>query len=111
MLKSELIKTCSMAPVADAVSRSLGCDFHARLGSVAENRGAMPGQYAAILVKRFAHEASNRDWSRLGAVMNNADMPLLSGFRFLIEEMIDRDAIRGACFARDEVAGTSVAAA
>ena len=92
MLQTELITTCSIAAVAAAVLRSLGCDFHARVSEAAGLAGEETGAFAAGLVQRFAREANVRDWSRLQGVMAGDDMPLLAGFGFVVEEMIARQA-------------------
>ncbi|MCC2097460.1 MAG: hypothetical protein KDJ29_11250 [Hyphomicrobiales bacterium] len=93
MLRAELFRSCSNAAIADVALRSMGCEFHARVREIARRNDSEPGAYAAGLVGEFFDEAGSGDLKRLEAVMSGADMPLLTGFRFVVEDMLDRDAV------------------
>jgi hypothetical protein len=93
MLRTELFRSCSNAAIADVALRSMGCDFHSRIREIARRRDAEPGEFVAGLVAAFREEAHDGDLGRLDAVMSGSDMPLLSGFRFIVEDMLSRDAV------------------
>ena len=89
MLRMEIIHTCSNAAVAEAALRSLGQSFYSRIALLAGAYGVKPGAYAASLVLQFSEEACEDDWYALGDAMSRRDMPLLAGFKFILESSID----------------------
>lgn len=111
MLRTELIRSCSCAPIADAVLRSLGCDFRARVSLVAQTHDMPPGAFSAGLVKQFGDQANDVEWRRLASVMAGDDMPLLAGFRYIIEDMVERAAMAQICASKFNDVHTASAAA
>lgn len=93
MLRTEIIRTCSHEAVAAAALRSLDSVFCARVTLIACARGASPGAYAASLIRRFEQEATEDGWYALGAAIARRDMPVLEGFRFIVENMVDNENI------------------
>lgn len=91
MLRKELIHSCSYPVIADAALRSLGCDLRNRVAETASLSGKAPGAYAAALVSEFAELATARQWRSVQAVMSGDDTPLLTGFRYIVEFMLDSD--------------------
>ena len=89
MLRIEILHTCSNAAVAAAALRSLGAAFHDRMKLLAGAHDLCAGEYAAALVRRFAEDADEDAWCALGVAMARRDMPVLAGFRYIIESMID----------------------
>ncbi|MDP4593857.1 MAG: hypothetical protein NWT00_04730 [Beijerinckiaceae bacterium] len=100
MLRTELIRSCSNAAIADVMLRSLGCDFRSRVRDIACLDDQEPGEFAAGLITTFSADADAGDWRRLGDIMAGDDMPLLAGFRYIVEDMIDQSAMQDACAAR-----------
>lgn len=91
MLRTEIIRTCSHEAVAAAALRSLDSVFCARVTLIACARGASPGAYAASLIRRFEQEATEDGWYGLGLAIARRDMPVLEGFRFIVENMVDHE--------------------
>lgn len=108
MLRMEIIHTCSNAAVAEAALRSLGQSFYSRIALLAGAYGVTPGAYAASLVLQFSEEACEDDWYALGDAMSRRDMPLLAGFKFILESSIDGETRRRPC-GSDEHKGNSLA--
>ena len=107
MLRTELIHSCSSGLIADAASRSLGCGFRARIVAAANCEGCDPGAFAAGLVRHFSDGASADDWCELDRAMTGEDMPLLMGFRFIVDRMLVAEGetrCRGAISAMQSVA-------
>ena len=99
MIAQEIVSTCSNPSVAFAAVSSIGGDFAGWFDRQAANRNLSSGLFAAQLVREFAR--CGRDWEGLRAATRGADMPILSGLRFILErEMTLRggdsgDATRG----------------
>lgn len=89
MLRTDLVRSCSCPEIADAALRSIGCSFRSRVRDAALLCEVSPGEFAANLVKDFAVSALESDWRRLDAVMDGDDMPVLTGFRFIVEDALD----------------------
>lgn len=91
MLRSELIHSCSYAIIADAALRSIGYDFKTRVQEAAAHNAVEAGAFAARLVREFSQQACEEDLQELGRTMASSDMPLLRGFRYIVEYMLSEN--------------------
>ncbi len=92
MLIAELINSCSNERVAHAALVSIGPAFANDVEHVAEARGLSAEAYAAEQVRSFAARVGEDGWRRLSDAMSGEDMPLLRGFRHIVECAMRRDA-------------------
>lgn len=92
MLRAEIAHTCSNHAVAGAALRSIGDRFHSRIADLAKARNLGADAFAAALVKQFAENAGEDDWRRLDLAIARSDMPVLTGFRHIVETMIKEKA-------------------
>ncbi len=93
MLVADILNSCANDRVAAAAVASIGGEFAARLRAMARQHGTSVGNLAATLVQRFASHATERDWRRVTLKMSGSDLPLLCGFRAIVENRLDRVAI------------------
>jgi len=94
MMVREIVSTCSNPHVARAAVVSIGGDFARRLERDAADRNMSSGMLASRLVRHFVRRAADSDWEGARAASRNADMPILSGLRFILErglELHDED--------------------
>jgi hypothetical protein len=54
-------------------------------------RNLSSGMLASRLVRHFVHRAGDSDWQGVGEATRNADMPILSGFRDILERGLELD--------------------
>lgn len=90
MLRTDLFKSCSHPPIADAALRSIGSDFRSKVEDVAHNHGQDPASFTVHLLDRFADDANSDDWTNLDHAMTGRDMPVLSGLQHVVETMMAR---------------------
>jgi hypothetical protein len=89
MIVREIVSTCSNPHVARAALASIGGDFARRFERDAANRNLSSGTLASTLVRHFVDRASNADWQGVGEATRNADMPILSGLRYILERGVE----------------------
>jgi hypothetical protein len=94
MIAQEIVVTCSNPHVARAAVASIGGDFAERLEREASRRSLPMGTLASCLVRDFARRADEGEWEGVHQAARGADMPILSGLRYILE--------RGAHFRDDE---------
>ncbi len=85
MIVHEIVVTCSHPEVARAAVASIGGDFARRFSRDALRKNLSSGTLAAGLVRDFACKAGDRDWESLDEVTRGADMPILSGLRYILD--------------------------
>ena len=85
MIEREIVSTCSNPHVARAALASIGGDFARGFERDAANRNLSSGILASRLVSRFVRRAGDRDWEGVGKATRDADMPILSGLRYILE--------------------------
>ena len=85
MLMREIVVTCSNPHVARAAVASIGGDLARSLELDADSRRVGVGVLASRRVCDFAKRAHVSDWKRVRAAVRGADMPILSGLRFILE--------------------------
>jgi|SRR5208337_699721 len=90
MIVREIVSTCSNPHVARAALASIGGDFARRFERDAGARNLSSGMLASRLVRHFVHRAGDSDWQGVEAT-RNADMPILSGFRYILERGLELD--------------------
>ncbi len=85
MIVREIIVTCSNPHVARAAVASIGGDLARKLELDADQRRVGVGVLASRRVCDFAKRAHVSDWKGVRAAARGADMPILSGLRFILE--------------------------
>jgi len=85
LIAREIVVTCSHPEVARAAMASIGGDFAEQFSRDAESRNLTSGLFAAKLVNAFARKARQGDWAGLHDAIRGADMPILSGLRFVLD--------------------------
>jgi hypothetical protein len=85
MIVREIVLTCSNPHVARAAVASIGGDFARKFSKAAASRNLSSGLLAAKLVGEFACRAHEGDWAALGEATRGADMPVLSGLRYILD--------------------------
>ena len=91
MTAREIISTCSNPHVAGAALASIGGDFARRFERNAANRNLSSGMLASHLVSHFVRRAGDSDWEGVGKATRGADMPILSGLRYILERGLELD--------------------
>ena len=91
MMVREILSTCSNPHVARAAVVSIGGDFARRFERDAADRNMSSGTLASRLVRHFVRRADDSDWEGAQAAARNADMPILSGLRFILERGLELD--------------------
>lgn len=86
MITREIVSTCSNPHIARAAIDSIGGDFAGWITAEAERRNLSSGLLAAKLVSDFGHGARDRDWQGLGEAIRGADMPILCGLQYIVEQ-------------------------
>jgi hypothetical protein len=89
MIVREIVVTCSNPHVARAAVASIGGDFARRFCRDAANRRLSTGLLASRLVSHFARRADDVDWEGVDEATRGAEMPILSGLRYILERGID----------------------
>ncbi len=92
MLIADILHSCANEHVAEAAVASMGGAFSEAFGAAAERREMGPGALAVLLVRRFASEATERDWRHVTTVIGASDIPVLCGLRVILERMLERSA-------------------
>ena len=92
MIVNEIVLTCSNPHVARAAVASIGGDFEWRFSRSAASHNLSSGRFAATLVCDFARRAEDGDWEALDEATHGADMPILSGLRYILDRAIKRKA-------------------
>ena len=90
MTVSEILKTCSHEKVAGAAVASIGGDFVRRVNGVADRTGVAPGAFVARTVREFGRHAGERRISEVERAVKKADMPILQGLRYIVEEALEK---------------------
>jgi hypothetical protein len=90
MIAREIVVTCSNPHVARAAVASIGGEFARRLARDAARRNLTSGAFAAGLVRRFSLCAAESDWEGVDEATLGADMPILSGLRYILERALER---------------------
>lgn len=85
MIAHEIVWTCSNPHVADAAIASIGGAFAGWVNAEATRRRLSTGQLAASFVREFRDCALDDDWQDLRAAIRGAEMPILSGLRYILE--------------------------
>lgn len=85
MLVGNILHSCGNERVAEAAVVSIGGEFAERLRSLAARCELSVGDLVGRLVRRFAHEAAERDWRFVIAAMEGKDLPVLCGLRAIID--------------------------
>ena len=91
MIVREILRTCSNPHVARAAVASIGGDFAQRVSRDAAQRNLSSGLFAAGLVRRFSRRAGELDWKGVGEATRDADQPILSGLRYILERGVELD--------------------
>lgn len=91
MIVREIVITCSNPDVARAAIASIGGDFAQRFTRDAQSRNLSSGTLASRLVREFAQRADESAWEGAGAATQGADMPILSGLRYILERSLELD--------------------
>ena len=91
MMVREIVSTCSNPHVAHAAILSIGGDFARRFERDAARRNLSSGLLASRLVRRFLRRADVGDWEGARAAARNADMPILSGLRYILERGLESE--------------------
>jgi hypothetical protein len=91
MIVREIVQTCSNPHVARAAVASIGGDFARRFTRDAAKRNLTSGLLAAGLVRCFGRQAGERDWKGVGEATRDADQPILSGLRYILERGVELD--------------------
>lgn len=91
MVVLEILKTCSHEKVARAAVVSIGRDFYERVNGVAGQSGVEAGAYAAQVVRNFERAAGEGQRRALESAVRNADMPVLQGLRYILEDALEGD--------------------
>jgi len=84
MIVHEIVLTCSNPNVARAAVESIGGDFAKRFSRRAASHNLSSGPFAAKLVRDFGSRAADGDWRALDEATRGADMPILSGLRYIL---------------------------
>jgi hypothetical protein len=90
MIVREILWTCSNPHVARAAVASIGGDFARKFSRDAANRNLSSGLLASRLVGEFARHAGDGDWKALDDAVRGADMPILSGLRYILDRAMKR---------------------
>ncbi len=90
MIEREIIATCSNPHVARAAVASIGGDLARRLELDADLGSVPLGVLASRRVCDFVRRAHVSDWKGLRAAARGADMPILSGLRYILENGRER---------------------
>ena len=85
MIEREIVRTCSNPHVARAAVESIGGDFARKFCKDAASRNLTSGVLASRLVHEFARYAGDGDWEALDEAIRGADMPILSGLRYILD--------------------------
>jgi hypothetical protein len=88
MIEREIVWTCSNPHVARAAVASIGGDFARTFCRDAASRNLTSGLLAARLVREFARHAGDGDWEALDDAIRGADMPILSGLRYILDRAL-----------------------
>jgi hypothetical protein len=91
MMVREIVSTCSNPHVASAALVSIGGEFARRFERDAADRNMSSGMLASRVVRHFARRADGGDWKGAQAATHKADMPILSGLRFILERGLALD--------------------
>jgi len=91
MIVPEILRTCSNPHIARAAVASIGGDFARRLSRDAASRNLTSGIFAARLVRRFSRAAGAREWEGVDEAVRGADQPILSGLRYILENVAELD--------------------
>jgi hypothetical protein len=97
MIVREIVTTCSNPYVAGAALASIGGDFERGFAKDATSRSLSSGALASRLVRAFVCRADDNDWDSLVEVTRGAEMPVLTGLRYLLEraQQIEEDISTG----------------
>jgi hypothetical protein len=85
MIVREIVLTCSNPHVARAAVASIGGEFAHRFSRDAASRNVSSGLLASSLVREFERRADDGDWEALDEATRGADMPVLSGLRYILD--------------------------
>lgn len=91
MMLREIVSTCSNPHVARAAIVSIGGDFARQFERDAAGRNLSSGMLASRLVRHFARRAAVSDWKGAREAMRDADTPVLSGLRYILERGLEID--------------------
>jgi hypothetical protein len=91
MIVREIVSTCSNPHVARAAIVSIGGDFARRFERDAADRNLSSGTFASRVVRHFVRRADGSDWEGVGKATRGADMPILSGLRYILERGLEID--------------------
>ena len=91
MMLREIVSTCSNPHVARAAVISIGGDFARRFERDAAGRNLSSGMLASRLVRHFVRRAAVSDWKGAREAMRDADTPVLSGLRYILERGLEID--------------------
>ncbi len=94
MIVREILVTCSNPHVARAAVASIGGDFARNFSRDAAERNLSSGLLASRLVRYFARKAKESDWESVDEATRGADMPILSGLRYILERSLEAGADR-----------------
>ncbi len=94
MIVREILVTCSNPHVARAAVASIGGDFARNFSRDAAERNLSSGLLASRLVRYFARKANESDWESVDEAARGADMPILSGLRYILERSLENAADR-----------------
>ena len=81
----DVVHACSNASVAQAAVFSIGGPFVTHFAFEANRHRLGCGSYAARLVKDFARNAGEADWTRANEAARGVDLPVLSCLRFILD--------------------------
>lgn len=90
MIEREIVWTCSNPHVARAAVASIGGDFAQEFCKDAASRNLTTGLLASKLVREFDRDARDGDWEALDEAIRGADMPILSGLRYILDRAVKR---------------------
>ena len=90
MLIADILHSCSDEGIAQAAVTSIGGSFARDMRAEAARSDLTLGGFAASLVRRFAIDATERDWRDLRAATRGSEVPVLSGLALIATTMMAR---------------------
>jgi hypothetical protein len=85
MILREIVHSCSNHFVAKAALASIGGDFARRVARIACDQRMPTGVFVAATVKNFSREADDDEWDGLVEALRGADLPILTGLRYIVD--------------------------
>ncbi len=91
MLVEEIVRTCVNESVAQAAVASIGRRFADDVAEAATINGMSVGGFAALSVRRFAHQGDEGELRSVVAAMDKSQEPLLAGLHRILCATLNGD--------------------